>query len=185
MRVVEQLKIAKPSTLAASAEVGLPYQLALKATGGKAPYQWAAAGLPAGLTLDAATGAISGTPTIPSSSPVKVTLTDALGLTTVMDLNLVVQPKLALQKTALPIAKAGSIYSTLLSKSGGARPYKWAVTGLKKLPAGVQLNARTGRLYGVPLRAGTYRFRVQVTDALGGRSSLSYVLKVTRGAARR
>jgi hypothetical protein len=52
------------------------------------------------------------------------------------------------------------------------------------LPAGIKLNAKTGRLYGVAKKAGTYRFRVQVADALGAHASLSMVLKVSAGGAR-
>jgi hypothetical protein len=184
LSVVNQLTITKPPALASAAEVGLPYQLELKATGGKGTYKWSAEGLPAGLTLDAASGVISGTPAAPGVAAVKATVTDSLGLTNTIDVNLAVQAKLTLQKTTLPVAKVGAVFSATLGKTGGVRPLKWAVIGISPLPAGVRLNARTGRLYGVPLRAGTYRFRVQVTDALGAHSSLSYILKVSRGAAR-
>jgi len=185
LSVVQPLKITQPPLLASAAEVGLPYQLALKATGGKGTYAWTAEGLPAGLTLDTASGAISGTPTAAGVAPVKVTVTDALGLTNTLSVNLAVQAKLALEKSILPFAKTGARYNATLVKNGGVRPLKWSVIGLRSLPTGIKLNARTGRLSGVPLRVGTYRFRVQVTDALGARSSLSYTLKVNRGAARR
>jgi large repetitive protein len=183
LSVVEPLVIAKPT--AAGAEVGQSFKLELKATGGKAPYTWSAEGLPSGLTLDAASGVISGTPADVSTATVKVTVTDALGEATEMDVSLRVEAKLALKRTALPNAKVGAAYSTMLSRVGGVAPFQWAITSLKPLPAGIKLNAKTGRLYGAARRAGTYRFRVQVTDSFGLHSSLSYVLKVTRGAARR
>jgi subtilase family protein/putative Ig domain-containing protein len=48
-----------------SGQVGSAYSASLAASGGVAPYNWTLSGgtLPAGLTLDAATGALSGTPT--------------------------------------------------------------------------------------------------------------------------
>jgi hypothetical protein len=162
----------------------VPYHLALAATGGRAPYKWSADGLPSGFTLDASTGVITGTPGAVTTAAVKVTVTDALGLTNTIDVNLPVEAKLAIKKATLPQGRVGGTYSARLGTLGGVGPFKWAVTGLNTLPAGIKLNARTGRLYGVPKRAGTYRFRVQVTDALGVHSSLSFVLKVTGGARR-
>ncbi len=179
LSVVDALKVSTPAARPTAAEVGLPFQFALQATGGRAPYKWSATGLPAGLTLDAATGAISGTPTAPSSAPVKVTVTDALALTSTADVNLSVAPRLAVTKGFLTPAKVGRLYSARLAKTGGVAPVTWSLVGLKKLPRGLTLTARTGRIYGVPRRSGTYRFRVQATDALGARSTVSFLLKVT------
>ena len=51
------------STQMPDANVGQPYSLAMAATGGLQPLTWSATGLPAGLSIDPATGVISGTPT--------------------------------------------------------------------------------------------------------------------------
>lgn len=181
LSVVEPLAIAKPA--APAAEVGLPFQLKLNATGGKGPYTWSATGLPDGFTLDAATGVISGTPGTASIAPVKVTVTDALGLTTTLDVNLPVSARLALKRTLFLPAKVGVLYSASLVTTGGARPFKWTLLS-GSLPSGIKLDTRRGRLHGTATRAGTYRFRVQVIDKLGVRSSLGFVLKVTGSGAR-
>jgi len=51
------------------------------ATGGTTPYTWSATGLPAGLTLDPATGQVAGTPTAIGTSNVTVTAKDAVNAT--------------------------------------------------------------------------------------------------------
>lgn len=62
---------------------GSPYSQTLVATGGLPPYTWSVASgaLPAGLSLNAATGVISGTPTAKGTSAFTVLVTDADGRT--------------------------------------------------------------------------------------------------------
>lgn len=61
----------------ATATVGQPVSVSVRATGGSAPYTFSASGLPAGLTISASTGTISGTPTAAAVSTVTVTVRDA------------------------------------------------------------------------------------------------------------
>ncbi len=59
--------------------VGVPYSATLTATGGTAPYTWAitSGALPAGLSLNTATGSITGTPTVAGVSTFTVQVTDS------------------------------------------------------------------------------------------------------------
>ncbi|MBC8719868.1 Ig domain-containing protein [Ochrobactrum sp. Marseille-Q0166] len=73
-----------PATLAIAAtdlpagKVGQAYKHQFTATGGVAPYAWSATGLPAGLSIDAAKGTISGTPTVEvTAASITVTVRDA------------------------------------------------------------------------------------------------------------
>jgi hypothetical protein len=76
--VAGKLAISTPSPLP-SGELGAAYSTTLSATGGAAPYTWSVAGgaLPAGITLDPATGLLSGTPTAGGEFNVTIGVKDA------------------------------------------------------------------------------------------------------------
>ena len=175
--VVQPLALAKPD--APAAEVGEPFSLQLAATGGRQPYTWSAEGLPSGFKLDPATGVISGTPEAASSAAVTVKVTDSLGLTQTVQVDLPVAARLAITKTTLASAKVGRRYSARIQAVGGVAPRAWRIVG-GRLPAGLKLDATTGRITGTPLKAGTYRFRVRAADALRVASTAPFVLKVSR-----
>ncbi|MGW5055285.1 S8 family serine peptidase [Actinokineospora sp. NPDC004072] len=59
--------------------IGTPVSLQLSAAGGATPYTWSATGLPTGLSINSATGLISGTPTVADAYSVTATVTDSRG----------------------------------------------------------------------------------------------------------
>lgn len=61
--------------------VGTAYTQTIAVAGGTAPYSFVATGLPAGLTIDASTGAITGTLTTAGTDTITVTVVDANGAT--------------------------------------------------------------------------------------------------------
>ncbi len=72
-----QLEIT--STALPPANVGVDYNASVSASGGETPYKWSAAsgGLPAGLSINSSTGAITGTPGQAGTFPVSVSVTDS------------------------------------------------------------------------------------------------------------
>ena len=180
LSVVQQLKITAPASPAG--EVGVPFVLGLNSTGGRPAVTWSLlqGALPTGLTLDPATGAISGTPAVAGAYPLKVQVSDTLGLTATVDVPLKVAARLAVVKKALPAAKVGKLYNAKLRATGGVGPLKWNILGGKPglLPAGIKFNAKTGAFTGTPTKAGVYRLRMQVVDKLGVKSAIGILLKV-------
>jgi len=170
LTVVEQL-VATGGTLS-RAEVSRPFAYAPSARGGLAPYTWslASGALPTGLALDPATGAIRGIPLAAGAFPVQLQLKDSAGFTATMPVALAVAQKLTITSTRLRVAKAGRRYTAPLQKIGGVGPFVYRVLG-GRLPAGLRLDPVTGRLSGIPRRAGIYPFSVRVRDSLGAIST--------------
>lgn len=180
LSVVEPLKVTNATS--AGAEVGLMFGLNPSASGGKPGYTWSIAEgtLPRGLSLDPATGTITGKPITPGSYPLKVKVQDTLGLSQTVDVPLVVAPRLLITKRPLKVAKIGVAYKGGFRATGGVLPRKWNLLGGLPgfLPPGMKLDKKTGALSGAPTKAGVYRLRMQVVDKLGVKSAAGFILKV-------
>ncbi len=140
---------------------------------GVAPYAFAATGLPAGLSINATTGIISGTVTAtPGKYTATVTVTDSLGeVQTLMPVFYVESSALAIVSTSVPAAFAGLPYTATLQFTGGVPPYTIALASTGA-PAGFTLV--NGVLTGIFPTAGTVDVPVVVTDG----TSLSTAIQV-------
>jgi large repetitive protein len=157
------------------AEVGVSVRSSLAAAGGTAPYTWSGAtGLPAGVQLGS-NGALTGVPQHTGVFTVTAHVVDGGGSAKDLQVRLVVRPRLAIATKLLPSATAGHAYRAKVKIRGGAGGLQWTARGA---PAGVRIDAVTGRLSGSPRAAGTYRVNVRVRDALGAVSAKTFVLSV-------
>jgi hypothetical protein len=166
-----------------SGTAGTPYSQTFTQMGGAAPIAWSVTGgaLPPGLTLNAMTGVLSGTPTTAGGYNFTITATDANNCRGqngyVLTINqcpaITVNPLIG----TLPSGTVGTAYSQTFTQMGGAAPITWSVTG-GSLPPGLTLNAMTGILSGTPTTAGGYNFNITATDANNCTGRNGYVLTI-------
>jgi hypothetical protein len=163
-----------------SGVTGTAYSAPVNASGGTTPYVWSATGLPAGLSIDAASGVISGNPTTAGTSTVAVTVTDSTNpthLTATKNLSLTIVSQLVITTASpLPGGSVNAPYSTTIAASGGTTPYAWSATGL---PAGLSIDPASGSISGTPTAAGTATIAVTVTDAANPKQTATKNLSLT------
>ena len=159
-----------PSISSPSSVIGMqgtPFNFPITVTGGTPPFAWSIASgtLPAGLSLNPTTGAVSGTPSALGDFPVTFKVTDVQSRSTQKPITITVSlPPLTIATSAIPDGRQGSAFSYQMNAAGGKPPYRWAVsTGA--LPTGLALAETTGVISGTPSAVGNFSFTIDVTDA--------------------
>ncbi len=162
------------------AEVGATYSDPLTVVGGTGPFVWSisAGALPAGVTLAAGSGLLSGTPTAAGTYPFTVRVVDASGQSATQSLSIVVAPAPSLTFGNPPNGQVANAYSQQLTVSGGTGPFAWSVSA-GSLPPGLSLAPGTGLLAGTPTTPGLYSFTVRVVDSFGQSATKTVSLTVT------
>jgi PKD repeat protein len=159
------------SLLAANGTVGANFTYQISATNNATRYS--ATGLPAGLTLNAATGLISGNPTQRGNSTVALAASNAGGNgTAVLRIQIVLPP--APQITSL-LAANGTVGANFTYQITALNnPLRYAATGL---PPGLAVNAATGLISGKPTRAGNSTVSLSTSNA-GGNGTASLAISI-------
>ena len=149
-----------------------PYSASLLASGGTPPYAWSVTpALPNGLSLDPATGAITGTPRIQGTTTHTFSLRDnsTPAQTVQQTLNLTVTPPaaaLTITTTSLPNGTIGQAYSRPVQATGGSGTLTWTISA-GTLPRNLNLDPATGVISGTPTAPGASSFTVRVADPFG------------------
>ncbi|MFN7562541.1 MAG: beta strand repeat-containing protein, partial [Prosthecobacter sp.] len=169
-------------TITTTGTVGTAYTQTTTASGGATPYTYAVTTgtLPGGLTLNASTGVISGTPNVEISSTVTITATDANGCPGTRSYTLAMScPPITVNPASVPVGLVGSAYtSTTFSATGGTAPYQYTVVA-GTLPAGLTLTT-AGVLSGTPTASNGagVSITVQARDAFNCLGTRAYTIKI-------
>ncbi|MDH6576011.1 putative Ig domain-containing protein [Kitasatospora sp. MAP5-34] len=147
---------------------------------------YSASGLPAGLSIDPASGLISGTPTAAGTSTVTVTATDSTGPTGSASFSWTVNPVASNVVTVTnPGAQTGTVGTAAslqvsASDSASGQTLSYSASGL---PAGLSINSASGLISGTPTAAGTSTVSVTATDTTGvsGSASFSWTVNPVSG----
>ncbi|MGW5054573.1 putative Ig domain-containing protein [Actinokineospora sp. NPDC004072] len=158
--------------------VGTAASLQLTAAGGVQPYTWRATGLPPGLSIAAATGRISGTPTTAGTYQVTATATDSAGASGSATFSWTIEPgsggDVSITNPGTLTGTVGQEAGVKLVVTGGTGPYTWTAEGL---PPGLSLTSDGSDIAvvgGVPTTGGTYRVTVSVAATTGGSASVQF-----------
>lgn len=142
---------------------------------GASPITYTATNLPPGLSYNASTHTISGTPTTAGTYNVTLTADNYMGTDTKTLVFTITQP------TAPPVITSNLTASTTVNQT-----YTYLVTAsgtgtitynATNLPAGLSFNASTHQITGTPTTAGTYNITLTATNA-GGTDTETLVLTV-------
>jgi hypothetical protein len=155
--------ITSATTAAARAGTGFTYLIVAT----NSPSSYSATNLPPGLTLNTATGAITGTPTTSGTFPVVLTATNVTG-TAATTLTISVAPPLAVppvitSPSSSATATVGTAFPTFQIVATGF-PTSYTASGL---PPGLSLNTSTGAITGTPTAAGTYVVALGAANSAG------------------
>jgi hypothetical protein len=151
------------------------------AVGGTSPYTWSVAtgALPNGLTLNASTGVLGGTPTVAGTYTFTVRATDAVAATD--DSGAYNVTIAAIAAVDIPIsgalndAEVNQLYTRAIPVTGGTGSYTLSVIS-GALPTGISISGTS--LTGTPTVEGNYTFTLRATDTNGVSDSAAFTLQV-------
>lgn len=158
---------------------GVPVSVQVKTTDSDPAQKlsYAAAGLPAGLAINAASGVISGTPAKTGKSAVTVTATDGAGSSGTASIAWTVGTAITIaQMGAVPVT-AGVALTVPIGYTD-AVPHDSVTLSVHGLPQGLTFAAHPATIFGWVTRPGTYPVTVTAAGSLGDGQSMTFDLVV-------
>ena len=169
-----------------SAAISIPNTVTLGSASLQSSTGWSATGLPSGLSINGATGVISGSVTADGTYNLVVRALDQNGLTDEDTITLTITSKPVITTNAtLASAVIGVQVSPISqSKTQGTAAIPatgaWSISA-GALPAGMSLNPDTGEITGTPTQSGVFNFTVQLVDSAGEIATKAESLAVNSG----
>lgn len=161
----------------AGGRVGTPFSYTLTSSPAATSYA-ANSSLPNGLTLNTATGEITGTPTVAGTTRIHFTGTNASGTSLGLELAFNIAPSLnvpLITSNGSANAQVGQSFTYAITATGSPTSY-----AVGSLPGGLSLNTTTGVISGVPTTAtGATAFQTQLTATNGDGTSVPKPFSLT------
>ena len=138
---------------------------------------FSAQNLPAGLSLNLGTGAITGTPTVAGVYIATLTATNGVGQSYPFALQLTIAPAVTSSSvTSLSTASATTGSAFTYQITAGNSPISYNVAGL---PSGLTVNSSTGAISGSISVAASYPVTISVNNATGTGSTFTLTITAT------
>jgi hypothetical protein len=163
-----------PNTSLPGAVQNVAYLEQIQPAGGTPPYHFALgqnSALPPGLSLNTATGQVSGIPTAVTQNTMVITISDSAPQPASISpfVTLAVAPPLSFQTTTLPDGPRGiGYFGGNIPLIGGRQPYTVQVSS-GALPNGLTASANSFgnaiNVAGIPTTDGTFQFTLKVSDS--------------------
>ncbi len=158
------------SSTTANGTVGSAFSYQITAT--NSPTSYGAAGLPAGLTVNSATGLISGTPTVAGTSTVTLSATDSGGTGNATLTLTIAAAAPVITSSTTANGTVGSAFSYQITATNSPTSY-----GAAGLPAGLTVDSGAGLISGTPTAAGTSTVTLSATNSVGtGNATLTLTI---------
>ncbi len=162
LSVTASAPVITNSSLTAAATVGSTFSFSITAS--NTATSFSASPLPPGLSVDAATGVMSGTPTAAGTTAVLLGATNATGTgNATLTITVAPAPVTPIVTSPSNVATVAGSPSTVVVVATDS-PTGFSATGL---PPGMSIDSSTGTITGTPTTAGTWVVTVIVTNASG------------------
>lgn len=141
--------------------------------------------LPPGLSLNTATGAISGSPSVSGVSTTNLSASNAAGASTQFALTFTIVPtSIPVVSAPLPVSPAatgvvGSAITPIQVNASNPAISNYTATGL---PSGLSVNATTGVLSGIATQSGDFSVVLSATNAAGTGTAAAVTIQISPNA---
>jgi len=164
------------SASSASARATVPFSYQISAMNN--PTSFSATGLPGGLTVNATSGVISGTPLAAGNATISLSATNQSGSATKALALRIERPPLRIGGSQIPsgVLRQPHVGHTFTA-TGGSGGNVWSIVDGYP-PPGMTFNATAARLAGTPTNAGSFIFGLRVKDSSGAVDEVEVVLEI-------